>query len=684
MSIETAAVVTAKWLWDSYGKDITDKTINKFKEKWVEFKWQDAEEKYRSRLRMFCSTVRVLGNPKPINLDAIFTDVYVLDKPTAFQRFDIQELQARAIDFDTFQTSSEKRKPALRLAIKEKRLFILGKPGAGKTTFLKYLTLKSIDGQLPKTPIFISLREWADSSLELLDFIIAQFEICSFPEPKAFVLQLLSNGNALVLFDGLDEVNIEGNQRSQMINTLTNFAKRFQNIHICLTCRIAATDYSFDQFTYLEIADFDKGQQDKFISKWYQDDKKNLERFQCEFVKSENRGLRDLARTPLLLTLLCLAFDETLSFPNRRVDLYKESLDALLKKWDSSRGIKRDEIYRKLSPARKEQMLARIAAENFESGSYFIAQEKIEKQITRYLQQLPDMESNCPDGDVILKSMESQHGILVERAHSIYSFSHLTFQEYFTARYIVENAADGTINRLIQNHSDNDRWHEVFLLTASLLDNGDNFFKIFLNEIHKILHNQDKSIQFLNWSLEKVNTIVSSKNAIKYMPTGVLLGLIFSFEDDIFLRTFKFPDQVSELDDKGFEIESRNHNNFRLVFPTIRKFTEIEIGYEMASLFTQSVQQLVESEILDDDDTSGHDKKDISKDRLSIKEFAEIIGIKLSAHELENKMVVSEADLTVIYKYIKACGLFLSCLGLAAVSDRKSIENQLLSAINVS
>lgn len=318
MSIETVAVVAAKWLWESYGKEITDTTFDKFKGKWKEFKWREAEENYRTHLREYCSTVRVLGNPKPINLDEIFTDVYVLDKPTAFRRFDIQELQTRPIDIDVLQESKEKRKPALNLALKKKRLFILGKPGAGKTTFLKYLALNAIDGKIPKTPIFISLREWADTNLELLDFIVEQFETCSFPDPKAFILHLLSSGNALILFDGLDEVNVEENQRSQMISNLTNFAKRYETAHICLTCRIAATDYSFDQFTYLEIADFDKKQQDRFVSRWYQDNKKNLARFQSGFERPENKGLRDLARTPLLLTLLCLAFDETLSFPNRR------------------------------------------------------------------------------------------------------------------------------------------------------------------------------------------------------------------------------------------------------------------------------------------------------------------------------------------------------------------------------
>ena len=38
----------------------------------------------------------------------------------------------------------------------------------------------------------------------------------------------------------------------------------------------------------------------------------------------------------------------------------------------------------------------------------------------------------------VLKAIEAQHGIFSQRAQRIYSFAHLTFQEYFTAQYIAD------------------------------------------------------------------------------------------------------------------------------------------------------------------------------------------------------------------------------------------------------
>jgi predicted NACHT family NTPase len=72
----------------------------------------------------------------------------------------------------------------------------------------------------------------------------------------------------------------------------------------------------------------------------------------------------------------------------------------------------------------------------------------------------------------VLKSIEAQHGLLVERARGIYSFSHLTFQEYFTARYFVESSDPQALENL-SSHITEKRWREVFLLTTEMLPNAE-------------------------------------------------------------------------------------------------------------------------------------------------------------------------------------------------------------------
>jgi hypothetical protein len=500
------------WLWDKYGKTVTDKTGGAVKVQWDKFKWNDAAEEYRAKIKKLYGTMQIMGMAEPVPLDDIFTDAYMLDKPTAFVRFDIERLkQLSTVDPNAPPPHAE-RINGLRLVKAKGNLFVLGKPGAGKTTFLKYIALQAAEQNIDKIPIFVNLKHWADSGSELLPFITERFDICDFPAAQPFVEELLKSGNAIVLFDGLDEVNQESGQRDKQTRAMNNFVEKYDRAQCLITCRIAASDYSFQPFTYVEIADFTEPQIKTFVGNWFrkegEKDEETRDKFLAEFEKDDNEGLRELARTPLLLTWLCLTFKETLAFPQRRAEFYKEVLDALLKKWDSSKRIKRDDVYHKLSLGHKENMLARIAAETFEKNEYFIAQAKLESLITDYVKNVPPHDMNeATEGEAILKAIEAQHGILVERAHEIYSFSHLTFQEYFTAKYIVANAAKGTLTNLVKAHCWDVRWREVFLLTTSLLTDASQFMTTFRCNVDELLGEHEKLNALLKWTYRKSASI---------------------------------------------------------------------------------------------------------------------------------------------------------------------------------
>jgi hypothetical protein len=516
----TALSGVGAWVWDKYGKFVTDKVADAFKGQWDNFKWKDAAEKYRAKIKKLYDTMQIMGMAEPVPLDDIFTNVYMLDKPTAFSRFDIEHLKQQmfAVDPDAFPHAT--RINGLRLVVEKGNLFILGKPGAGKTTFLKYIAVKAAEQliadkaagkkTIDKVPIFVSLKEWADSGFGLMPFIVERFDTCDFPAAQPFVEELLKSGSAIVLFDGLDEVNQESGQRDRQTRAMNKFIEKYDRTQYLITCRIAASDYSFQPFAYVEIADFTEKQIQTFVGNWFRKegkkDEESCTKFLAEFAKDDNKGLRDLARTPLLLALLCIKFAEDFTFPQRRVEIYEDAIDALLKKWDSSRGISRDKIYQKLSLGYKRDLFARLAAESFEQNEYFFPQHELESRITEFLRRVPPHDLNeKPDGEQILKTIESQHSILVERAQRIYSFSHLTFQEYFTARYIWENALAGTLKRLIKNHGADPRWSEVFLLTVSRLSSASAgaFIKLFKTAVDEFVRDDDLLLNVLRWAGRK-------------------------------------------------------------------------------------------------------------------------------------------------------------------------------------
>jgi hypothetical protein len=338
-----------------------------------------------------------------------------------------------------------------------------------------------------------------------------QFEMIALPDAGQFLDHVLTSGQGLALFDGLDEVNSEHGKRQKIIDELCTFSQRYLKSQCLITCRIAVTDYRFEGYTYVEMADFSYEQMQAYAGKWFSAAPTLRDRFLDEFSKEEHAGLRELGQVPLLLAMVCLAFGETLSFPQRRVEIYEDALDALLKKWDAARNIRRENVYRWLSLGRKRQMFARIAAQTFERGIVFMRQEELEHEILAYMQHLPSIDTHPitmedqVDGETVLKAIEAHHGILVERAHRIYSFAHSTFQEYFTARYIVDHARQGTLVGLIESHLYADRWREVFLLTASMLDHADDFFEQMIRTQETMITRYATLTAMLRWAENKAS-----------------------------------------------------------------------------------------------------------------------------------------------------------------------------------
>jgi hypothetical protein len=523
MSVGKSVVSAGIWAWENFGDQVKPGFLSFLKRKWEdakennenifytekswkEFNWGKAAERYKKHMQEIYGYIRVIGTTEPIPIGDIFTDVYILEQPQAYRRFDISRLQD--IQDDPERLGDGTRTRGLKVVVSKRghRLYILGKPGAGKTTFLKYLVHQTIIAdELNKLPIFVTLRDWDVENVELIDFISQQFSVCNFPNAKPFIEYLLETGQAIVLFDGLDEVPEHNKQRVVTTEEMQSFWRKYQKTQIIITCRIAATDYSFTEFTYIEMADFDEYQVDRYAQNWFRKEPEKAKAFLKELKKPENRGLHELGHSPLLLSMICLAYDETLVIPKRRVELYEDALDALLKKWDASRNIQRDEIYKKLSLGRKRQMFSRIATEGFEKGKIFFLQRHLAKDIELYLKNLPpDDTDEIIDGETVLQAIEAQHGILVERASKIYAFAHLTFQEYFTAKYIVDNAHRGTLKRLVEHLSDH-RWREVTLLTASLLNEADNLFEDMLTYTDRLLGDDPKLREIQAWVIRKSN-----------------------------------------------------------------------------------------------------------------------------------------------------------------------------------
>ncbi len=453
--------------------------------------------------------LKVLGMRESVKLESVYTSVQFLDNDAirSFESIKNLEQSYRQAHSRSFQSQAQGKQKGIKVANDKQYLMVLGGPGAGKSTFLRKMGLEALKGKRGGfthtcIPVLIELKTLASNDIDIEKIITEEFDVCGFPSADEFTAKALEQGKLLILLDGLDEVPTQN--LNEAITRIQNFVDSYHQNRFIVSCRTAAYHSSFRRFSDVAMADFDDTQIQQFINNWFhsETDKQAKTGKKCWDLlqKSENSAAKELAHTPLLLTFLCLVYDRSQNFPDNRSVLYKKALRILLEEWASEKRIQ-NTIYQGLHTELEEILLSEIAYTNFESDRLFFSQRDIVQQIKTFLAS----NLNAPqhlDGEKVLQAIAIQQGILVERAEDVFSFSHLTLQEYLTAQYIDDHRL---VEKLVTEHLTDQRWKEVFLLVAGLMRGGaDDLLLLMEKEAQKYI-NTPKLQALLNWA-EQVTT----------------------------------------------------------------------------------------------------------------------------------------------------------------------------------
>jgi hypothetical protein len=452
----------------------------------------------------------------------------------------VPPLLVKGLDAQSVGKDKSPEKKSVGKVLKEhNHIAIIGSPGMGKSTILEHiffeeceacedeLTLSAFsldpdendhERKVKSIPILIRLREKDGNR----DF--------SFKEEIERILEIsdtqiggvFKSGRLLLLVDGLDEVAEAF--REKVCNQLIDLASSYPQNKAILTCRSAIVFKASPPFRFFRVANLDQERQKRFTRNYFSlamkepdswigrllhnnldiDDQKLNRK-----IQASNR-LSELAQSPLLLSMICIVYMDSGDLPEKRSELYSRGIELYLKQWDDYRVAQprsQSESYRKLKLYGKKELLEELAYHMFSEESEYtqISQDKLVSFISKNKKITQD------EGYEILLGIAADHGLLIETSTEKWEFSHLTFQEYFTAQRILRCQEWDTLAAEIMN----EKWREVMQLVVESNSMTLSWFEKSKSHIDNFIAH-DSKLQSL---LEAVNDkALSLRKADKFYP----------------------------------------------------------------------------------------------------------------------------------------------------------------------
>ena len=379
---------------------------------------------------------------------------------------------------------------------------ILGEPGIGKSTLLRYLAANCAESNSDAAllPLLVPLREIAGGEGEdsLFTEVAARSSqnALQIPMPSGFFQRALDEGRCLVCLDALDEVPLSARRR--VTGRVEQLVRLYPGSRFVVTSRRAGYDDGpLDEnfFRRYVAQPMEKEDINDFVNNWL--GQGTEEAANALAILDNHPDIKALAANSLLLAVFNVVYREVGGHPDalNRTGFYRKATEVLFDRQNKEgQSIEPREI--------RKDVLAAVAHHMHQSGDETFGKIPLKRFVVRFLEyENPDGDRSeaIRQADEFVKLAERRIGLLVEKSGSgepQFGFLHSTFREYLTAEYINHRhfaSQPDAYWEEIRKHVTNPLWREVILF---LLGNLEREYCTYL--VEKILASGDARPSFPN------------------------------------------------------------------------------------------------------------------------------------------------------------------------------------------
>ena len=458
---------------------------------------------YLAWLRRTCESVDLLGldakETSNVRLGQVYVPAVTINKSSTVPQ---------PVPFPVGENSHD----LLLHRLGEESLYVPGAPGAGKSTFCRWLALAVANRGIPphpvatpdgfeevlpdalhdRFPLLCRLRELAGHpdclagngtwTRKQLEDALTCWLAATRPgglTPEVF-REELSHGRCLVILDGVDEVPERLDGHLPRRNLLTGLADALPDWitagnRVLITSRpygLGEEDRRRLALPVAELAELPGALQATFVRRWYAAaDPPHAEAKATGLIAhlGDRPDLAELRANPMLLTALCVKYDEGQRLPQDFYRLYDSVVSQVLYKRYATE-VERDRARLRLAAValgmhRGDAQHPRLTPEAE------VTTGEVDRHLAALSRSDPTSETGAVDAVTRREDLLSNSGLLLPRGEGRCGFYHLSFQEFLAAlrlRAIDENPHD-TLTR----HATTRAWHRTLaFLFCALADQG--------------------------------------------------------------------------------------------------------------------------------------------------------------------------------------------------------------------